>query len=64
MLTRRSLLLAAATTPFAAALATPVLAKTPEIYATGGVAIDGHDTVAFFTEGTHVKGDAAFVTNW
>lgn len=64
MLTRRSLLVAAAATPFAAALATPALARTPEIYARRGLAIDGHDTVAFFTAGTHMKGDAAHAIQW
>lgn len=55
MIDRRTLLLAAATLP---ALTLPARAATPSFYAEGGVAIDGTDAVAYFTEGKPVAGDA------
>jgi len=30
----------------------------------GGLAIDGYDTVAYFTEGRPVEGDRAFESEW
>ncbi|MGH1444534.1 MAG: YHS domain-containing (seleno)protein [Cognatishimia sp.] len=63
MLNRRTFLISAAAAPAAFTLATPALAAKPEIYAPNGIAIKGYDTVAFFTQKTHVKGDAAFAVN-
>jgi YHS domain-containing protein len=61
-LTRRAALasLAAAS----AALALPHAAAAQAVYAEGGVAIDGTDPVAYFTEGRPVAGDAAFTHDW
>jgi YHS domain-containing protein len=39
-------------------------AATPRIYAEGGVAIDGTDPVAYFTEGAPVAGSAEHVVDW
>ncbi len=64
MLTRRSALALFATAPAAAALATRARAATPEIYAEGGIAIDGTDPVAYFTESKPVAGDPAITHDW
>lgn len=59
MLTRRSLLATAATLPVAALLAGPAIAAQPEVFATGDVAINGYDPVAYFTDAKPVLGNAA-----
>lgn len=64
MLTRRSFLLSAAAMPAISWLATPALAATPPVYATDGVAINGYDPVAYFTEGKPVKGSADHTSDW
>ncbi len=64
-LNRRSALLLAAAAPAAfAALPRSAFAKTPEVYAEGGIAIDGTDAVAYFTEGKPVEGVAAHSVDW
>lgn len=63
MPTRRTLLKLAVAAPFAG-LAGPALAMTPEVYAEGGIAIDGTDTVAYFTEGKPVPGSDAFTSDY
>ncbi len=40
------------------------IAATPQTYAEDGVAVDGTDVVAYFTEGKPVAGDAAFTHDW
>ncbi|HEV7263916.1 MAG TPA: YHS domain-containing (seleno)protein [Falsiroseomonas sp.] len=50
----------------AALAARPALAASPEIY-TGrfsSLALGGHDTVAYFTEGRPVEGSRRFETRW
>ena len=44
-------------------LARPALAREPEIYQEGGIAIDGSDPVGYFTKHGPVSGDAAFTVN-
>ena len=44
-------------------LARPALAREPEIYQKGGIAIDGSDPVGYFTTNGPVSGDAAFTVN-
>ena len=39
-------------------------ARAMPYYLQNGVAADGHDTVAYFTEGKAVKGDAKFQHTW
>ena len=39
-------------------------AQKSEVFVKGGVAINGYDAVAYFTEGKPVKGDDQFVYNW
>jgi len=64
MTTRRSLLAALGAAPLALALVRPALAATPRIYAEGGVAIDGTDPVAYFTEGGPVVGAPGISLDW
>ena len=61
---RRHFLAALAATTPALALAGPAAAREPRIY-TGrfsDLALQGHDPVAYFTEGRPVKGERAFQT--
>ena len=58
--TRRRFLALSASLPAVALLASAARARTPEIYADDGVAIDGTDAVAYFTEGKPVAGSADF----
>ncbi len=39
-------------------------AGKPAVYQSGGVAIDGTDPVAYFTDGRPVKGSPAFTAEW
>ncbi len=61
MLTRRQLITSLALTPV---LASPALAAKPEVYAENGIAIDGTDAVAYFTQGEPVTGSAAHSIMW
>ena len=63
-LTRRHLLTMAIAAPAVAAFAPTAMAATPEIYAEGGIAIDGTDAVAYFTEGKPVAGDEAITFDY
>lgn len=64
MLTRRTLLAAALTTPAAFALTRPAMAAEPEYFSDGGAAILGTDPVAYFTEGGPVQGSADHAVMW
>lgn len=64
MKTRRQFLVLAAALPATLAGARLALAATPPVFATDGVAINGYDPVAYFTEGRPVKGDAAHTSDW
>ena len=64
MLTRRTLLIAAAATPLAGLALRPAHAATAPVFSTDGVAINGYDAVAYFTESTHVAGDDAHTVDW
>jgi hypothetical protein len=46
------------------AIALPGAARAQSVYAEGGVAIDGTDPVAYFTEGRPVAGDPAITHDW
>lgn len=60
MLSRRKFIVAAALTATGPALLVrPAYAMKAKVYSDGGVAIDGTDPVAYFTQGKPVKGDAA-----
>lgn len=64
MLTRRSFLVATAAVPTAALLSRPAAAAEPPVYATGGIAINGYDPVAYFTEGKPVEGSPDHTSDW
>ena len=65
MLTRRSFLLTSFATASAVIL-TPQLARAgqPEAFATNGIAINGYDPVAYFTDGKPVEGDPSITSDW
>jgi len=41
-----------------------VSAQKSPVYAPGGIALDGYDAVAFFTQGKPVKGSSTYSTSW
>ncbi len=61
MLYRRTFLGLLAVAPFAAR---PALAASPDVFASGGVAIHGYDPVAYFTNGAPVPGDPSLSIMW
>ncbi len=63
MTSRRAFLGLMATVPAAAMLARPAFAAEPNVYQTGGVAINGFDPVAYFTEEKPVEGSASFTSD-
>ena len=62
--TRRRFLALAASLPVLALLVPAARAGTPQIYAEGGIAIDGTDAVAYFTQGKPVAGAKSFTHDW
>lgn len=67
MFTRRVLLTTAASAAALSAtalLSVPAFADQPEVFASGGVAINGYDPVSYFTEGKPIAGDPAHVVTW
>ncbi|WP_147105743.1 YHS domain-containing (seleno)protein [Tateyamaria sp. syn59] len=64
MPSRRTVLTLAASLPAALLTARYAVASTPPVYANDGIAVDGSDVVAYFTEGTPVKGSADFTHTW
>jgi YHS domain-containing protein len=62
--TRRSLLTTSAAALALAALPRVALAATAPIFAEGGIAINGTDPVAYFTENRPVAGDPQFSTHY
>jgi YHS domain-containing protein len=63
-LSRRRLFLSLAAAGAVPLLAVAARADTPPVYAEGGVAVDGTDVVAYFTEGRPVAGDPALTHTW
>ena len=65
MLTRRSFVLTAVAATSASTL-TPLAAHAaePQAFATGGIAINGYDPVAYFTQSKPVEGDPAITSDW
>lgn len=61
---RRSVLTGGLALSAACAFATRSFAATPQVYAEGGVAVDGSDVVAYFTQGAPVAGDPAITHSW
>lgn len=64
MLNRRTFLIAAATAPAVAALASRATAAEPQVFSNRGSAINGYDPVAYFTDSAPVEGSAEFSTEW
>jgi len=62
--TRRHFLALLASLPVLAVLAPRARAATPRIYADDGLAIDGTDAVAYFTQGEPVAGFPEFTYEW
>lgn len=58
-LTRRHLMTLAIAAPAVAAFVPRAMAATPQVYAEDGIAVDGSDVVAYFTQGAPVAGDPA-----
>lgn len=63
-LSRRTFLSATVAAPIVAFVANRAAAETPPYYAEGGVAVDGTDVVAYFTDTGPVKGNAAHAVDW
>jgi YHS domain-containing protein len=57
-ITRRHLLGFAAASPALMLTTTAAFAATPSVYAENGIAVDGTDVVAYFTQSEPVAGDA------
>ena len=64
MITRRHFLAASSALPLTLSLARPSLAAKAPVFTSGGVAINGYDPVAYFTESKPVKGDPAITSDW
>jgi YHS domain-containing protein len=63
-LSRRTVLMIAAAVPVVAFISTRGTAATTAIYAEDGIAIDGTDAVAYFSEGKPVSGTDEFTFDW
>jgi len=64
MISRRAFMALAASVPATGLLSGAAHAGSPEIYAPGGIAINGYDPVAYFTDGMPVKGVDEFTYEW
>jgi len=65
MLTRRSFVLTTAAATSAFGLAPKMAhAAEPEVFATNGIAINGYDPVAYFTQSKPVEGDPSIASDW
>jgi hypothetical protein len=64
MTSRRSVLAALGAAPLALGLVRPAAAATAEVYAEDGIAIDGTDAVAYFTEDRPVAGLPDHAVTW
>lgn len=64
MFTRRAFLATGVAVPVAALISSPAMAAKPPVFATDGIAINGFDPVAYFTESAPVKGDPAISSDW
>lgn len=64
LLSRRTFVAGAAVLLTAPLLVGRAEATTGKVYANGGVAVDGSDVVAYFTEGRPVLGSADITHNW
>lgn len=63
-LDRRHVLASAAALCSLPLITGPALAKTPAVYTEGGIAVDGTDVVAYFTQGKPVPGNTELTYDW
>jgi hypothetical protein len=61
---RRFLTITAAGLPLAVLVAQTADAAEPAVFAPDGIAINGYDAVAYFTEGAPVRGASGFTHDW
>ena len=64
MLTRRSFVLTAVAASAIGLTSQMAHAAEPEAFATDGIAINGYDPVAYFTENKPVEGDPSITSDW
>ena len=64
MIPRRAALGLLAAAPALASIARVARASTPPVFATDGIAINGIDPVAYFTQSAPVAGQAGFAVDW
>lgn len=64
MQTRRKFLVSALAAPAIIGVAAPAFARTPDIFAVNGIAINGYDPVAYFRQSKDVAGQAAHRLRW
>lgn len=64
MLSRRHFMTIAAGVPIAGLMATSAAAQAGPVYANDGIAVDGSDVVAYFTQRAPVRGSAEFSHDW
>ncbi|MEM8811475.1 MAG: YHS domain-containing (seleno)protein [Pseudomonadota bacterium] len=61
---RRALIAVAAALPVAALFGRSATARTPQVYANRGIAVDGSDVVAYFKDGRPVAGSHSITHEW
>lgn len=61
---RRALLTFAISAPVVAAVGLPAVAAEGLVYSHRGIAVDGSDVVAYFTEGKPTKGSSDYTHDW
>lgn len=64
MTTRRNFLALAAAAPIVLSVSRPAFAAKAPVFASDGVAINGFDPVAYFTDGKPVRGNPDLSVNW
>ena len=64
MPSRRHFIALTAAAPVGALFATTLRAATPPVYAKDGIAVDGSDVVAYFTQSAPVAGTADHTHDW
>jgi len=64
MIKRRDVLKYAIALPAITAFARPVLASSPEVFNTNGIAIHGYDPVGYFNQGDVTDGTDAHMLKW
>ncbi|MEM1363526.1 MAG: YHS domain-containing (seleno)protein [Pseudomonadota bacterium] len=63
-LARRNLILSCIAFPAMVLIGGPAAARSPEIYTENGIAVDGSDVVAYFTDSRPVQGKGSITHDW